>query len=98
MLNQACAQNAAWQRAGLLPVRIAVNLSALQLEQPKLPRLVAAALGRSGLAATWLELELVETVLASAQAARPLRELRALGVHLTVDDLQQLVILATTAD
>ncbi len=86
VLNQACAQNAAWQRAGLPPVRIAVNLSAMQLEQPDLPQLVGAALKRSGLAATWLELELVETVLASAQAARPLQELRALGVHLTVDD------------
>ena len=86
VLNRACAQNAAWQHAGLSPVRIAVNLSALQLEQPELPRLVELALQRSGLAATWLELELVETVLASTQAARPLHDLRALGVHLSVDD------------
>ncbi len=86
VLNEACSQNAAWQRSGLPPVRIAVNLSAMQLEQPDLPQSVEAALKRSGLAAQWLELELVETVLASAQAARPLQALRALGVHLTVDD------------
>ena len=86
VLNQACAQNIAWQRAGLAPVRVAVNLSAMQLEQPDLPHLVAMALEQSGLAAQWLELELVETVLASPEAAGPLHELRALGVHLSIDD------------
>ena len=86
VLNRACTQNAAWQQAGLLPVRVAVNLSAMQLEQPDLPQLVQAALERSGLAAQWLELELVETVLASPDAAGPLHELRSLGVRLSIDD------------
>jgi diguanylate cyclase (GGDEF)-like protein len=86
VLRHACAQNAAWQRAGFAPVRVTVNLSMLQLEQPDLPEIVEAALLESELSADWLELELVETVLASESAAEKLVALRALGVRLAIDD------------
>jgi EAL domain-containing protein (putative c-di-GMP-specific phosphodiesterase class I) len=67
---------------------VAVNLSALQLAQPRLAEEVAAVLDRTGLPAGQLTLEITETaVLANIDANLPtLRELRSIGVHLSVDD------------
>jgi len=87
-LNQACAQNREWQRAGLPRVRVAVNLSGCQLQQKDLVQTVARALQQSGLAPRYLELEITETVIMQNPdfAAAVLSELRSLGVHLAIDD------------
>ncbi|HEX2863167.1 MAG TPA: bifunctional diguanylate cyclase/phosphodiesterase, partial [Deinococcales bacterium] len=88
MLREACRQNAAWQARGLAPVKMAVNVSSLQLLRGDLVGTVQAALRDSGLDPRWLELELAESALmdnvdgAAAQFAR----LRALGVGLAMDD------------
>ena len=88
VLEQACQQNAAWQRAGLRPVKIAVNVSSLQFERPDFVTVVRDALGRSGLSAEYLELELTETVFGgqNEELIRRMAELRELGVHLSIDD------------
>jgi diguanylate cyclase (GGDEF)-like protein len=88
VLEQACQQNAAWQRAGLRAVKIAVNVSSLQFERPDFVTLVRGALQRSGLRAEYLELELTETVFGgqSEELVRRMSELRELGVHLSIDD------------
>jgi EAL domain-containing protein (putative c-di-GMP-specific phosphodiesterase class I) len=86
VLHRACAQNAEWQRAGLPKVCVAVNISMLQLGQGELPRVVNNALERAGLDARWLQLELVESILAQPQAASNVEDLRALGVSIAVDD------------
>jgi diguanylate cyclase (GGDEF)-like protein/PAS domain S-box-containing protein len=88
VLKTACAQNVAWQREGLPPVCLAVNLSARQFGEPDLLDDVAAALRQSGMKAELLELELTESmVMQSAErAARVLGALKGLGVRIAIDD------------
>jgi diguanylate cyclase (GGDEF)-like protein/PAS domain S-box-containing protein len=88
VLNQACAQTAAWQR--LLPpdrpISVAVNLSVKQFG-PALTRTVSTALHRSGLPAQQLTLEITESLLLDDDhALAQLLELHALGVRLSIDD------------
>ncbi|WP_369825110.1 EAL domain-containing protein [Caulobacter sp. B11] len=84
VLRRACADAAAWQR----PLRIAVNLSPLQLNQPDLPKLVHEVLIASGLSPHRLELEVTESALFKdyQRALDNLRRLKALGVRIAMDD------------
>lgn len=88
VLRAACSQNEAWLRAGLSPLRIAVNLSALQLEQPNLVRMVADVLRETHLGPESLELEITEstTMRSPDRAINALHELRDLGVQISMDD------------
>jgi diguanylate cyclase (GGDEF)-like protein len=88
VLQTACAQNRAWQDAGLLPIAMAVNLSARQFRQESLVKTVARILSETGLDATHLEMELTESmVMDNAEAAiGVLRGLKAIGLRLSVDD------------
>jgi len=88
VLRTACEQNAAWQRAGLPPLRMAVNLSVRQLEQPDIARRIQAILLDSGLDPRHLGVEITEGVLVgeSAHVARMLAELKAIGVEISLDD------------
>jgi diguanylate cyclase (GGDEF)-like protein/PAS domain S-box-containing protein len=88
VLRQACAQAAAWNSGGLGALRITVNVSARQVEQPGLVQAVASALGETGLPPHYLHLELtegavmrqIETVITTLAA------LRSMGVGISVDD------------
>jgi diguanylate cyclase len=84
VLRRACADAAAWDR----PLRIAVNLSPVQLHQPDLPALVHSVLLETGLAPARLELEVTETALFKdyQRALDNLRRLKALGVRIAMDD------------
>ncbi len=62
VLRQACAQGRAWMDAGLPGLRLAVNLSGMNLNNPDLVANVAATLAASGFPAANLELELTEGV------------------------------------
>ncbi|WP_051109893.1 two-component system response regulator [Massilia niastensis] len=88
VVRQACFQNKAWQNAGLMPVRVAVNVSASQFQAGTVVEVVRAALRDSGLAPRWLEVELTESVMLgdSTLAETQMAELRALGVSLSLDD------------
>jgi diguanylate cyclase (GGDEF)-like protein len=87
VLRTACDVAARWYKAGL-PLRVAVNLSPVQLHHPGLADLVADALISSGLPPQYLELEMTETALLDNDAATlgTLRSLRATGVRLALDD------------
>ena len=87
-LRSACLQNRAWQRAGLGPITVAVNISARQFRQPGLAGQVEALLRETGLDARWLELELTESLVMddAEQGIAILRELKAMGVLLAIDD------------
>jgi diguanylate cyclase (GGDEF)-like protein len=87
VLKTACNQNVAWQRQGLPPVCVAVNISARQFTD-ELPGHVAAALQASGLDPHLLELELNEgTVLGNAaRAVQLLGALKQIGVRIAIDD------------
>ena len=88
VLRTACAQNRRWQRAGHPQMRIAVNLSARQFAQPHLTESIASALRESELDPGDLELEITESLVMAdvERAIGTLRELKALGVQLSVDD------------
>ncbi|MBM7868083.1 EAL domain-containing protein [Heliobacterium gestii] len=86
-LEEACSRNKAWQDAGLPPVKVAVNLSARQLQHPNLIPTVKRALQASGLSPDWLELEISEENILHFADVAPLvlGKLKALGVALTMD-------------
>jgi diguanylate cyclase (GGDEF)-like protein/PAS domain S-box-containing protein len=88
VLHTACAQNMAWQAAGLAPVRMAVNLSPRQFQHQDVVAMVWRALDESGLDAAWLELEITEGSVMEQpeESAAVLRALNALGVALAIDD------------
>lgn len=88
VLNQACTQCAAWHQSGMGRLRIAVNLSARQLNGLPLIRLVDTALTRSGLPADCLELELTESLMMSNIdiTKETLQKLHSMGVQVAIDD------------
>jgi diguanylate cyclase (GGDEF)-like protein len=90
VLEKACAQFRELQKqmAGNAPDFIAVNISRRQLTDPCLPAKISAALKASGIHAQCLHLEITESELVTdLNAARDtLREIKQLGVALSVDD------------
>ena len=87
VLDQAVRQAAVWQRCGA-PVKVAINVSALQFQQADFVRRVAQALTRENLAPNLLELELTESILVQGvdEAMQRLDALAAMGVGLAIDD------------
>jgi len=87
VLDTALAACAQWRREGH-HLGVAVNLSTRSLTDAELPAQVAEALRRAGLPAAALTLEITETGVMQdvARAVAVLRELRSLGVRLSVDD------------
>jgi len=88
VIEQACRQASAWQRAGLPHFSIAVNLSPNQLTDPSLAEHVSGALRASGVDPSMLEFEITETAVMKnmVEATALLESLRALGVRLAIDD------------
>jgi predicted signal transduction protein with EAL and GGDEF domain len=88
VLRSACAQNVAWQRAGIPPIKMAVNVSARQLQHKEFSRTVGRVLEETNHEANWLELELTESALVSTldHAPKTLERLGALGVRIAIDD------------
>jgi diguanylate cyclase (GGDEF)-like protein len=87
VMYTACLQNKAWQDAGFTPLRISVNISARQF-QYHLVSTVKRVLNQTGLDPRWLELEITESMLMQnvEQAVQILRELKEIGVYLSIDD------------
>ncbi len=88
VLRTACAQNKAWQDAGLPPVRVAVNLSARQFRQRDIVKMVADTLAATGLDGRYLDLELTESMLMHdpQRVNETLTELKNLDVRIALDD------------
>lgn len=84
IIQTACADAAKWPRH----IKVAVNLSPIQLMSPNLMSVVVRALAVSGLAPSRLELEITEAVLMQNTEATiaTLHRLRDIGVHITMDD------------
>lgn len=88
VLQEACRQNRDWQDAGLAPVAVAVNLSALQFRRGSIVDTVTRILNETGLDPQWLELELTESILVHdiEQVLEIVRQLKKLGIKLAIDD------------
>ncbi len=88
VLHEACRQSRAWRAAGLPPLRIAINISTVELRDKGFVESVGAVLEENGLVPRDLELELTETFLMrdSNSTAAVLRSLSNLGVRIALDD------------
>ncbi|WP_246149927.1 putative bifunctional diguanylate cyclase/phosphodiesterase [Arenimonas fontis] len=88
VIGAACRQMADWRGAGLMPSRVAVNVSYRQFLTEDLPQIIARALDEHGLPGSSLELEFTERVLIedAPDTLRTFQALRELGVVLTIDD------------
>jgi diguanylate cyclase (GGDEF)-like protein/PAS domain S-box-containing protein len=88
VLRTACAQNVAWQRQGLPPVCMAVNLSARQFADPFLLHDIEQVLHDTGMDPQLLELEITEGMVIQHpdKAIKVLTAIKALGVRLAIDD------------
>ena len=87
-IRTACAEVAAWDRAGLPPLGLAVNLSARQFRQPFLARFIEDTLAETGIPPKRLELELTESLLMEDNEATrsALAALARMGVRVAMDD------------
>jgi diguanylate cyclase (GGDEF)-like protein/PAS domain S-box-containing protein len=87
VLEAACAQAAIWKRAGLPPLRIAINVSAREFTSA-LPERLGATLARYELEPCWLELEITESALMHdiERVIAIMDQINALGVTLSLDD------------
>jgi diguanylate cyclase (GGDEF)-like protein len=88
VLREACTQARIWLSAGLPPITMAVNVSAMELRNENFSDGIFEVLDQTGLDPSFLELELTESVLMKRPASTKyiLRTLRARGVRLAVDD------------
>jgi diguanylate cyclase (GGDEF)-like protein len=88
VLKQACAQNMAWQRRGLRPVSMAVNLSPRQFADEHLLGDIDEALLASGMSPVLLQLEVTESMVMRnvARAVRLLDAIQSRGIRLAIDD------------
>jgi diguanylate cyclase (GGDEF)-like protein/PAS domain S-box-containing protein len=87
-LREACRQAAAWRKAGLPELVVAVNISTMQFKRGNLEQSVCEALAESGLPATCLELELTESILIQnpEKVLETVRRLKSLGIMFSIDD------------
>ncbi|MBW3606541.1 MAG: bifunctional diguanylate cyclase/phosphodiesterase [Actinobacteria bacterium] len=87
VLHRAVRQAGVWRDTGL-PLRVAVNLSARDLQDTGLPAMVAELLESSQLDPMWLELEISEhSLMSDVERARTmLAQFRSMGISLAIDD------------
>jgi diguanylate cyclase (GGDEF)-like protein/PAS domain S-box-containing protein len=88
VLREACRQTRAWIDAGLRPMRVAVNISALEFRNKRFLENLRSILDETGLEPRYLELELTESALMEdvESTASALSALKAMGVQLAIDD------------
>jgi len=87
VLRHSCLQAKEWQEKGYPPVKISVNMSARQFQDPHLVSKIKAILDETGLDPKWLELEVTESVFMEMEnAAAILQQFRELGVEVSIDD------------
>ncbi|HEX5832954.1 MAG TPA: EAL domain-containing protein [Pyrinomonadaceae bacterium] len=88
VMRTACSQNMEWQDKGLAPMRLSVNFSARQFQQPSFITSVAEILKETNLDPRWLELELTESSIMKEpeQAIEKLHELKLMGIKVAIDD------------
>jgi diguanylate cyclase (GGDEF)-like protein/PAS domain S-box-containing protein len=88
VLGEGCRQAKAWQDAGLPPMQIAINVSAVELRNKDFVEGVRTVLQETGLEPRYLELELTETYLMqdAKSTATVLETLKDMGVRLALDD------------
>lgn len=87
ILRQACKQAKEWQDDGICSCSIAVNVSAIQLEEASFPATLQSILREFNVPSEAIEIELTESTFADrASMQGAIEEIRALGVRIAIDD------------
>jgi diguanylate cyclase (GGDEF)-like protein len=88
VVERVCAQIAEWRARGLIPVPIAFNVSAAQINRPGLAEGIAAAMRTHRVESAMLELELTETAVMHApdQAIATIAAIAEQGLRISLDD------------
>ncbi len=88
ILRSACAQNRAWQEAGLQPFPVTVNVSSVQFRQNNFVETVSQILRATGLKPDYLQLELTESTIMynSENINKKLQSLQTMGIQISIDD------------
>ncbi|MFH1494870.1 MAG: EAL domain-containing protein [Pseudomonadota bacterium] len=88
VLRTACAQAVAWQKAGFGQLLMSVNLSIRQFRHANLIESISGILKETGLQASYLELELTESLVMNEyeNSIKTLHDIKLLGIHLSIDD------------
>ena len=88
VMREAIRQHLDWLERGFPGVRIAVNFSAMQLQESELADKVIEVIRDSGIAPPWLKLEITETAAIGnvEQVAKTLNKIRESGIQIAVDD------------
>lgn len=88
IIEEACRQAMEWQKNGLPPLSMAVNVSAVQFRRGNLAKVIVKALEKTGLDPQLLELELTESIFMEDidHLLAQLDTLKKLGVKLAIDD------------
>jgi diguanylate cyclase (GGDEF)-like protein/PAS domain S-box-containing protein len=88
VIREACSEAQGWLRAGLPPLRIAVNLSPLQFRRQNISQIVNSALRDTRLDPARLELEITENIVMenTESIVSELARLRQIGVRFSIDD------------
>jgi diguanylate cyclase (GGDEF)-like protein/PAS domain S-box-containing protein len=88
VIRTVCSQIKTWQEEGLPPLRVSVNISALQFREKDFVEMVSQILKKTALESHCLELEITEsTIIENTEFAKAvLYRLKALGIHLSLDD------------
>ncbi len=87
VLREACGQAKKWQDSGYEPFRVAINMSAVQLEEPTILHTIKTILDETGVTTDLIEIELTESAFADREDMQGrIREIRALGIAVSIDD------------
>ncbi len=88
VLREACRQLGEWNASGFPPVRMCINVSAVQFHREGFMTILKSALEDSGVDPTLIELEMTESLLMHNvdNVLETLKEIRELGVSLAIDD------------
>jgi EAL domain-containing protein (putative c-di-GMP-specific phosphodiesterase class I) len=88
VVREACRQSRQWLDAGLRPIPMAVNISAIEFRSKDFIETIRAILKETKIDPQWLELELTESVLMkhAESTVSMLKSLKNIGVQLSVDD------------
>ncbi|MBL0388774.1 EAL domain-containing protein [Tumebacillus sp. ITR2] len=88
VLRKACEDGQRWLQEGRKPMRMAVNLSLIQFQEPNLVETIQQILEETGLEPRYLELEITESIAMNnvEQVVAKLERLVNLGIQISIDD------------
>lgn len=87
-IRTACSQCAAWHKLGITNMRMAVNLSLIQIQNPNIINTLRNIIEDTGLNSEYLEFEITESIACKSNdnVIRVLNELKKLGAMISIDD------------